>query len=198
MTDQAKAGWYQQGDRARYWDGAAWTEHFRPLLPPAPAVQPPPLGAPIPAGVDDVAGRSRTAALVMIGGAVAVAVGCFLPWIKATAPFVGTLTKSGVDNGGDGVIALALAAGLAAIALRSRDRAAPWAKAGAAVLIALLVALVMYEVGDISSRFADIEAESDLVTTSYGSGLILIGAGILAAGIGWVQMVRRPSRSSLR
>lgn len=40
---QAAAGWYDQGDgRQRYWDGAAWTEHFAPIAPPAVAAPPAP------------------------------------------------------------------------------------------------------------------------------------------------------------
>ncbi len=109
---------------------------------------------------------------------------------------VGTLTKSGVDDGGDGVFALGLAGGLAAIAFASMaGRAGPAKKAGAAVLIGLLVALVMYEVGDLSNRFADLNDESDLVSTSYGSGLVLMGAGIIASLIGWLRMVTAPRSS---
>lgn len=43
MTDPntAPAGWYDDGSgRLRYWDGAAWTEHFAPLPEPAPAAEP--------------------------------------------------------------------------------------------------------------------------------------------------------------
>ncbi|GGR13105.1 DUF2510 domain-containing protein [Agromyces mediolanus] len=43
MTDPntAPAGWYDDGSgRLRYWDGAAWTEHFAPLPEPATADSP--------------------------------------------------------------------------------------------------------------------------------------------------------------
>ncbi len=39
------AGWYDDGSgRQRYWDGAQWTEHFAPVIPPpaAPAAPPSP------------------------------------------------------------------------------------------------------------------------------------------------------------
>lgn len=199
MSDSAKAGWYQQGDRARWWNGEAWTESYRPLPEPPPASPPPPIGEPVTVATEDTAARARTAALVMIAGAAAVAVGSFLPWLKATAPFVGTITTSGVDNGGDGVVTLGLAVAIAALALRSRAGAGRWAKIAGGVVLAALVVLVAYEVRDISSRFAAAEAESDLVTTSYGSGLFLMGAGILAAGVGWLQMLgtsRRPIPAS--
>ena len=37
MSEQAPSGWYTDGKgRERYWDGTAWTEHFRPLTDPNP------------------------------------------------------------------------------------------------------------------------------------------------------------------
>lgn len=182
MTESAKAGWYRQGDQARYWDGERWTEHYRPVaVATAPPVGPP-LGAPASPA------HSTTAPLLMMGGAVAVAGGCFLPWIKASAPLIGTITKSGVDNGGDGIVALGLAAILAMLGYRSRYGVTHPRKIGVAIVLGLLVALVVYEVIDISNRFADMKATSDLIATSFGSGLVLMGAGIIAAGIGWAQL----------
>ena len=39
-TPTTPAGWYPQGERLRYWDGTAWTEHTAPLQPQTPMVQP--------------------------------------------------------------------------------------------------------------------------------------------------------------
>lgn len=30
------AGWYPEGTQLRYWDGGVWTNHTRPMAPPAP------------------------------------------------------------------------------------------------------------------------------------------------------------------
>lgn len=37
-TPTTPAGWYQQGQQLRYWDGTAWTEHTAPLQPQDPMV----------------------------------------------------------------------------------------------------------------------------------------------------------------
>lgn len=192
----AKAGWYQRGNQARYYDGEAWTEHYRAVPPdpaPAPIADAPPVGPPL--ALDDHDGearakRRRMAAYVMLAGCGAVAVGCFLPWVKVTAPLIGTLTKSGVDNGGDGLIFLGLAAVLAIIAYQCRDGAGRAQKVATAVFVLIMAGLTAYELADLSARFADVDAE--FVSTSYGSGLVLIGAGVVAAGVGWVQMATTP------
>jgi integrase len=52
-----------------------------------------------------------------VGGALAV-VGSFLPWITATAAFLGTITRSGLDGRGDGMVTLV--GGLVAVLPRQR------------------------------------------------------------------------------
>ncbi|OJX64951.1 MAG: hypothetical protein BGO95_01175 [Micrococcales bacterium 73-13] len=50
MSDTAAAGWYDDGQhpgQERYWDGAAWTDQFRPAAAPEPVVPPPAPAAPI-------------------------------------------------------------------------------------------------------------------------------------------------------
>ncbi len=41
----------------------------------------------------------RASFYVLMGSAAAVVVGAFLPWVKATIPLAGTITRSGVDGG---------------------------------------------------------------------------------------------------
>ena len=185
--DAARAGWYRQGDRARYWDGAAWTEQYR-ALPPAVAA---PTGDPIvePATPAASSSKRRQAALITGIGAAAVAIGCFLPWVEASAPFVGTITRSGVDGGGDGVIFLGLAAVLAGVAYKAwTGEPGRRSQVLAGLLIVALGAMALFEVNDTSSRLKAAQDASDLITPSYGSGLVLIAAGIVAAVVGWFQM----------
>jgi hypothetical protein len=133
--------------------------------------------------------KGKSASTVMLAAAAGVGVGCFLPWITVTAPFVGTISRSGVDDGGDGIVFLGVAAALAAVAFRSRSTPPNRrAKFGALALIVLLGVLTMYEFGSISSRFADAKTASDLISTSYGAGLILVALSVIVAGAGWLQM----------
>jgi hypothetical protein len=53
--------------------------------------------------------------LAIVGGGLIV-LGAFLPWVKATAAFVGTITRSGME-GGDGPIFLAAGFVIAGIGL---------------------------------------------------------------------------------
>jgi hypothetical protein len=52
-----------------------------------------------------------------VGGAL-IAIGAFLPWVKAIAAFVGTITRSGME-GGDGPIFLIVGIIIAAVGLWS-------------------------------------------------------------------------------
>ncbi len=47
------------------------------------------------------------AIIILVAGVLAV-VGSFLPWITATAAFVGTISRNGIDGGGDWVITIVL------------------------------------------------------------------------------------------
>lgn len=181
----APAGWYRQGEQARYWDGAAWTERFRPIPDAAP-----PTTLALPADDDR---RRRAGPWLMFGGAAAVAVGCFLPWVKASAPLMGSITVSGVDNGGDGTIFLVLAAVLAAVVYRAQGAPSRAKQLAAAGLVGIIGAGLLFEANSVSDRLAAAAAASDLISTSYGSGLVLMGAGVIAAVVGWTQMNWSPT-----
>lgn len=140
----------------------------------------------------------KLAATMMLGGSIAVGVGCFLPWAKVTAPFVGTISKSGIE-GSDGVIFLVLAAIVAFHAFDLR-RGAPARLASRrwslGVPIAVLVVLTLYEVSDLRSRFLEATDESPLIVASYGAGIWLVGLGTAAAAVGWFRMAWVPPAES--
>lgn len=83
-------------------------------------------------------------------------------------------------EGGDGVIFLALAAAVALIGAKVY-RTAPESPAryrlGMALLSLALIALTAFEASDLSDRFEDASRESDLISTSYGAGIWLVGLG---------------------
>lgn len=42
MIEYVPAGWYRDGDRLRWWNGAGWTAHTCRTAPLGPGVMPPP------------------------------------------------------------------------------------------------------------------------------------------------------------
>lgn len=136
--------------------------------------------------------------LAMLGAALLV-FGSFMPWISVTAPFIGTVTKSGME-GGDGWVTLIAGCVAGVAALRHWGRSTNALRNllfGSGVIAA---ALTIYEFVDVSARFEDMRAEmndeddggffgvraSDMIATSYGVGLFSIGAGsaaVIAAGV---------------
>jgi hypothetical protein len=123
----------------------------------------------------------NVAAVVALIAAALVAAGSFLPWITATAAFVGTITRSGLDGGGDGVVtlvaAVVIAIGGLLLATRpgspSLGRLATFA---GGVLAGLILAA---DYSNISERVRSIS--SDVATASVGAGLYVIGLGAVLA-----------------
>lgn len=74
------------------------------------------------------------AIVTLVAGGLAI-VGSFLPWITATAAFVGTISRSGIDGGGDGLltIVLGIVVGLFGIARLARSGSDQVARAGTAI-----------------------------------------------------------------
>jgi hypothetical protein len=174
----------------------------RPLPPPRPGSAPiPPTGEVVPpkqrymAHAPSTTPRAEATSdawfWVAIGAAVAAIVGAFLPWISASAPFVGTITRSGIDGGGDGTITAAIGVGIAAIALTFRHKIG---QAGAWIGLLLCSAIILFvsvrDFSDVNNRIKDID--SQYVTASVGAGLYLT----IAAGIAGVvaALMRRSQR----
>ena len=78
-----------------------WQPTAQPPQSPPPAAQPP--ESPPPAGL---VRNQIVPGATMIGlGGLLIVLGSFLPWLTATAPFVGTISRNGME-GGDGIITL--------------------------------------------------------------------------------------------
>lgn len=138
--------------------------------------------------------RTLGGVLAIVGGAL-TALGAFLPWVKATAVFVGTITRSGME-GGDGPIFLGAGLVIAALGLWSvigRPSAAPVLL----VLAGLVVggfALVDYN--EVSQRVGDLG--SNLATASVGAGIWSLFAGAAASAIAGLILVGQMTAAPIR
>lgn len=118
--------------------------------------------------------------IVMLCGAGALILGAFLPWVKLSAPFVGTVTMAGTDNGGDGWLMVVAGVVIGALALTQKG---PMAFIGS--VVAVLTGLVLiYDGQDIAGRLADID--DDIATADFGAGFYLCAAGAIASLVGGI------------
>lgn len=173
-----------------------------------PAGQAPTLASspssPVAVGDPATESRARTLAMLCILAGAGMAVGSFLPWIKVTAPFVGTVTKSGIE-GGDGWFSVIAGGVVAFCGLTVLNRQQSGAAKGVVILAALVAGILcVYEYSDISSRFADVRSQldssgsvfgvsaSDMVATAYGAGLHLIAGSAVLAFIVGLQLPSTP------
>ena len=124
----------------------------------------------------------RNQAWGAIAGGALMFVGSFLPWVTVTTIF-GTLSRSGVDGNGDGIISagLGIAAALIGVALLKRvsrplslalTSPLSLALTGVAIVGGLLVYL---DVTNIQRRLGDLGTDAALA--SVGIGLWVVGAG---------------------
>ncbi len=198
-TTTTPAGWYDDpsGQAARrWWDGSGWTEHTDgppPLASPATASAFAPAFAPVGSTAATAAragaGRSPVGSWLAIGGAVAAAAGCFLPWMSVAAPFVGKISVNGLEGGSDGwlILPAVLVAGIVAVVgLRTR---LAWGWAAAACLAALVASAVgVYDLFNVLDAVDGGNAE-DMFAASMGPGVVLAAVGSVAATVGTAIMV---------
>jgi hypothetical protein len=126
--------------------------------------------------------RSGTEAwlFVALGAAALAVVAAFLPWITATTIF-GSLSRSGVDGGGDGIVTAILGAVVAIVAFVTRRNESDRGSGIAIVLCSLIVvAISVYDLFSVNDRINDIDRR--YVDASVGIGLYLT----IAAGVGGV------------
>jgi hypothetical protein len=132
---------------------------------------------------------SRTKGFVL-GGALVLAVGSFLPWVKASAgPF--TATENGLD--GDGVITLAMAIGIVLAALLIKR--ASTAVTTVLVLAVLAGAIAVYDWVDVSKQADDLAGNTPGVSAGIGIGIVVCVIGAAAAAAG-ALMARAESKAS--
>lgn len=114
-------------------------------------------------------------------------IGAFLPWATVTAPFLGTISKNGID--GDGVFTLVAGVVVAVLGfpLISQRALKPGRGIPIAIVSGLAAAIGIYDLVDVNNAANDLEGP---VAASAGAGLYLTAAGAVAALVGGI-MVRR-------
>jgi hypothetical protein len=141
--------------------------------------------------------RPRLAGVLVLVGATAVVVAPFLPWLEATAPFVGTISRSLMAlTTSDGPLVLGLAAcgGLLGLLLTYRG---PSIALGITVLVVALPAfgIVIYDFTQVSGRVAEVMSTSTssfVVIANVGPGPYVAGLGILIWVIGGLVAIMAP------
>jgi hypothetical protein len=131
--------------------------------------------------------RKIVGGVLAIAGGAMIVVGAFLPWIKASAAFVGTISRSGME-GGDGPIFLAIGFAIAALGLWSiigRPSAAPFllilAGLGAGGAAFLEYSEVNQRVDSVASEFAVASVGAGIWSLFAGAAASVI-AGLVLAG----------------
>jgi hypothetical protein len=116
---------------------------------------------------------------------ILAAVCAVLPWVTATTVF-GSVSRNGIDQGGDGLITAGAGVVVALLALGvwERGRAVRWLVVVAGLVV---TGIGIMDFADVQDRISELEDEADgYATGSTGIGLygtILAGLAILALGL---------------
>jgi hypothetical protein len=161
-----------------------------------PTVQPQPLPPPTPLPVDPMRNPAIPAAVTAMLGGLLICFGSFLPWLTVTAPLVGTISRSGMDGGGDGTITLALGCItilLAVVGFTAKPKLLRLSILTGAV--AGIVAVAAYQqVQDRIAKAQEAAGEvAGMLSASVGAGIwaLLIGAVLAVVGGFLARKARR-------
>jgi len=129
---------------------------------------------------------SLGSSLILIAGGALIALGSFLPWTTVSAVFVGTVSSSGIQGGGDGIFTVVLGIALVLIgvmvAVGSRNSKGLSIVAGLLTVPTLLIAILDYS--EAHDRVTHLTAETSLATASVGAGLwtVIVGTALAILG----------------
>ena len=135
---------------------------------------------PTPALERSALNKLRPSDVAILGGAALLLVAPFFPFISATAAFVGSISRSGIEiTSGEALVFCAVGVIAALIALRSLGR-----KRGVGpVLLGLIgFALAVYYYVQVDERVRDVESEAAFA--SIGAGIWMAFAGALLVTLG--------------
>jgi hypothetical protein len=132
------------------------------------------------------------ATMTVLGGLLIV-LGSFLPWLSFTAPFVGTITKNGME-GGDGVITLV--SGVVTILIGVTQLTATRLPAflhRSSIATGVITGVVAtYDYLDVQRRIEDAKAQSELIAASVGAGIWTLIVGAILAIVGGALIRKLP------
>jgi hypothetical protein len=147
---------------------------------PAGASVPPPAAAPLTARLATL----PVEALMISGGIAAALAGLLLPWVTVVAPFVGPISRTGLDTADGRTIGLLLVI-LGLVALWEHRAPGRWTRLALLVGFGTVAALVYVDHQDTVRRAADITF--GLPTGRVGIGVYLCGFGALTAAVAVLQ-----------
>jgi hypothetical protein len=153
-----------------------------PAQPPSP---PPPTG---------LVRNQIVPGATMIGlGGLLIVLGSFLPWLTATAPFVWTISRNGME-GGDGIITLIL--GVVTILIGVSQLTAtrlPSLLQRSSIATGVITGVVaIYDYVDVQRRIEDVKEQTDLVSASVGAGIWTLIVGAILAIVGGMVVRNLP------
>lgn len=158
-------GWYSapEGPFERWWDGAQWTAHTRPLGDPRAAQPSQALSSP-----------ARLAGWLILAFGVLILVGALLPWAT-----IGPFSASGTDGDGAITLPLGVLAGACGVmrGVATKPSGLQTAVAIAALVLGVLVTLIgLVDTADVSGAAT---VGGGLILTVV-AGFCLIGASVFA------------------
>lgn len=129
--------------------------------------------------------RNLPGGLTMAGG-ILLAVGSFLPWITVTAMFVGTISRNGVEDGGDGLYSLGLGVVICIIGYLFRTGTRRMA-IPTAILGTLSLGIVILEWSFVGDRVEGAKNKEGAIV-SIGSGIYVMALGAVLTILGGLLM----------
>ena len=142
---------------------------------------------------------------IMTGlGGLLIVFGSFLPWLTATAPFIGTINVNGMQGGGDGVITLVL--GVITILIAATQLTATKMPAllwRSSIITGVITgAVAIYDYNAVQQRITElktaVKATGELsfdipVAASAGTGIWALFIGAVLAILGGILVRKIPT-----
>jgi len=139
----------------------------------------------------------------MAAGAALVIVGAFLPWVEITVPIRGSISRTGLDSGADGVFCVIAGVAVALVALALIVRSHPARHVMAADIATALTAVVGLAAATfagiaanrLDNRISDVldslpRAVRRVVSPHVGAGLYVVGiGGVIVAAAAVLQLI---------
>lgn len=124
--------------------------------------------------------RLRGADVAILGGAALLIVSPFFPFLSATAAFVGSISRSGVEiTNGEALVLSAVGVIAGLVALRSLGGR----KSAGLVLLGIVgIALTFYYFIQVDERVRDVGSEAAIASIGAGIWTAFAGAALVAIG----------------